>query len=263
MLRIASLRVSYGRRDAIDGVDLDVRAGEFVALVGPNGCGKTTLIKAASRVVPWAGGEILAGETSLRGLGARDIARLVAVVPQGPSLPAGYTASEVVLMGRTAHLGFLDQEGPDDLRVVAASLSRVGAAHLADRPVDELSGGERQGVLLARALAQDAPVLLLDEPTANLDIGHQVSVARLIRELAASGLAVLAAIHDLTLASLYADRIALMSAGRLLAVGPPEAVLTDGAIESAYGTRVTLREGAGSRPIVLPVPADCPQGTFE
>jgi iron complex transport system ATP-binding protein len=256
MLRIDGLGVSYGDRPVLRDVSLEVRRGEVVSLVGPNGCGKTTLLRAITRVVPWVRGDVCIGEASTRDLPARDLARLVAVVPQNPQLPLGYSAFETVLMGRTPHLGFFEQEGGDDLRRAGHALERVGAAHLAHRRVDELSGGERQNVVLARALAQDTPLLLLDEPTANLDIGHQIAVARLVRELAAGGLAILAAVHDLTLASLYSDRIVLMSDGRVVTSGSPGDVLTAAAIRQAYGADVTILRGVSPRPIIVPASPD-------
>ncbi len=253
MLSIRALSVSYGTRRVLDGVSLHVGAGEVVALVGPNGCGKTTLIRAVTRVAPWVSGEIYVGEAPVDHLGARDLARLVAVVPQNPLLPLGYTAAEVVLMGRTPHLGFFDQEGPDDYARSEAALRQVGALDLAGRRVDELSGGERQNVVLARALAQDAPLLLLDEPTANLDIGHEIGVARLMRELAAGGKALLAAVHDLTLASLYADRIVLMAKGRVITSGAPAEVMTEANLRQAYGVGVTVLTSDERRPVILPL----------
>ncbi len=182
----------------------------------------------------------------------REVSRRIAVVPQNPLLPIGYTALEVVLMGRTPHLGFLDQEGAADVRLAEQALARVGASHLASRPVDELSGGERQNVVLARALAQDASILLLDEPTANLDIGHQIRIGRLIRELAAGGLAVLAAVHDLTLASLYSDRVVLMSEGRAVTSGRPQEVLAEDNLRRVYGSDVTVLRGLLPGPVVVP-----------
>ena len=274
MLRVAGLRVAYGQREVLTGVDLTVGTGEVVGLVGPNGCGKTTLLRAITRVVPWVSGEVEIGGPSassghgpstssgrgraVSALSTRELARLVAVVPQSPVLPVGYTAEEVVLMGRTPHLGFLAQEGPRDYERAREALARVGAEDLASRRVDELSGGERQSVVLARALAQDAPVLLLDEPTANLDIGHQIRVARLVRELAKTeGLAVLAAVHDLTLASLYCDRLALMAGGRVVATGLPADVLNADNLRAAYGVDATiLRVDRPATPIVLPLAID-------
>lgn len=254
MLDVAGLRVSYGERPALQGVDLSVAAGQVVGLVGPNGCGKTTLLKAITRVIPWDDGEVLLLGAPASKLSRQELARRVAVVPQSPLLPVGYTALEVVLMGRTPHLGFLDQERAEDYRRAREALQRVGAADLAERRVDELSGGERQNVVLARALAQDASVLLLDEPTANLDIGHQMAVFQLVRELAQkSRLAVLAAIHDLTLAALYCDRLVLMDAGALVATGSPEQVLTAENILQVYQARVVvLREPELPTPVIIP-----------
>jgi iron complex transport system ATP-binding protein len=252
MLSVRGLHAGYPGHEVLKGIDLEVPAGEVVALVGPNGCGKTTLLRAVTRVVPWSAGDVLLGEVSARGMPVRELSRRVAVVPQNPLLPVGYTALECVVMGRTPHLGFLDQEGPGDVRMAEDALARVGAGHLSGRRVDELSGGERQNVVLARALAQQAPILLLDEPTANLDIGHQVAVALLVRELAASGLAVLAAVHDLTLASLYSDRIVLMADGRVVAAGSAGEVLTPARLKSVYGADVTVVDGILPRPIVLP-----------
>lgn len=254
MLTVSGLKVGYGERTVLEGVDLEVRRGEVVSLVGPNGCGKTTLLRAVTRVVPILAGRVEIDGREVASLSARDLARLTAVVPQSPTLPVGYTAAEVVIMGRTPHLGFFDQEGADDFRIAREALAKVDASHLFDRRVDEISGGERQNVVIARALAQEPALLLLDEPTANLDIGHQISVARLLRGLASGeGLAVLATVHDLTLASLYCDRIALIHAGRVIAEGPPASVLTAENIRRAYGTEVALADVAGiERPIVLP-----------
>jgi iron complex transport system ATP-binding protein len=254
MLSITGVRVAYGERVVLAGVDLAVDAGKVIGLVGPNGCGKTTLLRAVTRVVPMLSGRISLDGADVRSLSARDLARAIAVVPQGVSLPLGYTAAEVVLMGRTPHLGFLEQEGPGDYQRACEALSRVGAVHLFDRRVDELSGGERQNVVIARALAQEPRVLLLDEPTASLDIGHQMSVGHLMRRLAREGgLAVLATLHDLTLASLYCDRIALMTRGRVVAEGSPTEVLTEANIREAYDAVArVMTEQASGRPIVLP-----------
>lgn len=254
MLEIARLRVSYGERSVLRGIDLSVAAGEVVGLVGPNGCGKTTLLKAITRVIPWRSGEVLLEGAAASELSRGELARRVAVVPQNPVLPVGYTALDIALMGRTPHLSFLDQEGAADYERARDALDRLGVGELAERRVDELSGGERQNVVLARALAQDAPVLLLDEPTANLDIGHQIAVARLAQELAReNGIAVLAAMHDLTLAALYCDRLALMADGVILAAGPPTDVLTVERIAQAYGAHVlVLHEPSLPAPVVVP-----------
>ena len=254
MLDIAGLRVSYGERAVLRGVDLNVGAGEVVGLVGPNGCGKTTLIRAITRVLQWDSGEVRLDGVSASVLSRTELARRVAVVPQSPALPVGYTGLDVALMGRTPHLSFLDQEGPEDYETAREALRRLDVIELADRRVDELSGGERQNIVLARALAQDTAVLLLDEPTANLDIGHQITVARLAQELAREkGIAVLAAMHDLTLAALHCDRLALMAEGVIFAEGAPRDVLTAENIRQAYGVHVlVLNEPSLPAPVVVP-----------
>ena len=257
-LRAIGLRVSYGEREALRGVDVELQTGEVVGLVGPNGCGKTTLIKALAGGLQAAAGEALIDGMPVRKLNAREVAKRLAVVPQNPVLPPGFIARDIVVMGRTPYLGFLEQEGPSDYRRADVALDRVDASELAYRPVEELSGGERQNVVLARALAQDTPVLLLDEPTANLDIGHQIMVAKLLRRLAQeSGVAVMAALHDLTLASLYCDRLVLMAAGSVIAEGSPADVLSTENLRSAYGADVAVLRPEGlSGPIVLPVEPD-------
>jgi iron complex transport system ATP-binding protein len=254
MLDVVALLVSYGERPVVRGVGLSVAAGEVVGLVGPNGCGKTTLHKAITRVIPWASGEVFLLGAPASKLSRQEISRRVAAVPQNASLPMGYTALDVVIMGRTPHLGFLEQEGAADYQQAREALQRVGASDLAERRVDELSGGERQNVVLARALAQSTPILLLDEPTANLDVGHQIAVFQLVRQLARqSRLAVLTAIHDLTLAALYCDRLALMDAGAIVATGRPEQVLTAANISQVYHARVVvLREPELPAPVIIP-----------
>ena len=255
MLSIRGLRVAYGERQALRGVDLDVAPGEVVGLVGPNGGGKTTLLRAITRgVAPQAGEVRVAGENATR-LGPRELARRIAVVAQSPTLPAGFLAREIVVMGRTPYLGFLEQESRADYDKADTALASVGAEALAHRRVEELSGGERQNVVLARALAQETPLLLLDEPTANLDVGHQVVIAKLLRRLAGErGVGVLAALHDLTLASLYCDRLVLLAAGSVVAEGEPADVLTRDNLGLAYGADVVVLRPEGlPGPVVLPL----------
>jgi iron complex transport system ATP-binding protein len=259
MLRVEDLRVSFGSRPVLRGVNLQLERGEVVALVGPNGSGKTTLLKAITRLVALQAGRVLIDGADASQMSARQLARAVAVVSQNPRLPAGYSVRDVGLIGRTAHLAFLQQEGTQDLRKVDEALGQVDALPLADRLVDELSGGERQKVIIARALAQEAPLLLLDEPSANLDLGHQIAVARLIRRLAhEEGFAVLAAIHDLPLAALYADRMVLLREGVIIASGAPAEVLTRENVIAAYGVDAALVSIEGlTGPIVLPfIPAE-------
>lgn len=234
MLRIQSLTVSYDSRPILHGVSLEVHSGEVVALIGPNGAGKSTLIRAVSGVIPYTG-HVRTNGDDFASLPTIERARYVATVPQAVSMPPAYTVWETVLFGRTPHLGFLGQPSARDEEIARQSLARVNALPFAERRVGELSGGEQQRVLLARALCQSTPILLLDEPTAHLDLQYQVSLLELVSELAHTDhLAVLIALHDLNLAAHYADRIALIVGGRIKAIGKAEEVLQPDIIQEAY-----------------------------
>ena len=234
MIEIKNLNVSYSTRPILKNISLNVKRGEIMALLGPNGSGKSTLIRALSGVVPASGALCLAGRT-LSGLDPASRARLVAVVPQTSSLPPAFTALETVLLGRTPYLNFLGQLSAKDHEIARCALVKVDALALADRRVGELSGGEQQRVLLARALAQATPVLLLDEPTAHLDLQHQIGLLELVRRLARQeNLTVLIALHDLNLAARYADRVALIVNGEIKAQGTPAQVLQAEMISSVY-----------------------------
>ena len=255
MLETRDLWADYGGAPVLRGVSLNVAAGEVVGLVGPNGSGKTTLVRAVTRVMPVRSGEVrLLGEDS-RTLTRAAMACRVAVVPQSPVLPDGFTVLEIVLMGRTPHLRLLQSEGPSDLAAARRALIQTGTTGLASRFAHQLSGGERQQVAVARALAQEAPVLLLDEPTSHLDVGHQMAVMGLVRHLCHEcRLAVLATIHDLTLAALYCDRLVLLDRGAVVAEGTPESVLRPELIARTYGAEVmVLRHPTSGRPVVVPL----------
>jgi iron complex transport system ATP-binding protein len=254
MLKIEHLTVSYDGRRVLHDATLNVESGEVVALVGPNGAGKSTLLRAVSGVVPIQGGDVRINGSRLSMLSTMERARYLAVVPQARSLPPAFTVDETVMLGRTPHLGWLGRTGPRDRERVQYALEHTQMLPLAERYVGELSGGEQQRVLLARALAQDTPVLLLDEPTTHLDLQHRESLIRLIRELAAKKrLAVLMVLHDLNLAGLYADRVALLVAGQMQAVGSPTEVLTEAQLSRVYQmpVRVIPHPEYGS-PLVLP-----------
>ena len=253
MLKIQSLSVSYGSRRVLHKISLDVQSGEVLALIGPNGAGKSTLIRAVSGVIPYSG-HVRTNGADFASLSTLQRARYIATVPQAVSLPPAYTVWETVLFGRTPHLGFLGQPSQKDEEIVRQSLVRVSALPFADRRVGELSGGEQQRILLARALCQSTPILLLDEPTAHLDLQYQVGLLELVHELAhRDNLAVLVALHDLNLAAHYADRIALMVAGEIKAEGKPEQVLRPELIEQAYCLPVqVVRHPFLDIPLVLP-----------
>jgi iron complex transport system ATP-binding protein len=254
MLTIRGLHASYGSRPVLRGIDLDAARGELLAIIGPNGCGKTTLLRAVTGVLPFDRGEITIDGTAVRGASPSVLARSVAVVTQGVALPQGFTAFQVALMGRTPHLRLLQSEGRHDKDVVRSAMESADCWILRDRPVEELSGGERQRVVIARALAQEPQLLLLDEPTSHLDVRHQIDTFRLMIELCREqALAVVAVVHDLTLAATFADRIALMSDGRVVGLGAPAEVLQPHAIEAVYGVAVrVLAHPVTGRPIIVP-----------
>jgi iron complex transport system ATP-binding protein len=254
MLEIQSLCALYGKRLVLDHVSISVKAGEILVVIGPNGAGKSTLIRTVSGVMPIQGGSIRIAGEDLSRLSAAQRARCLAVVPQARNLPAAFTVYQTVLLGRTPYLGWLGQTEKRDEARVGRALELTHLQDLAERRVGELSGGEQQRVLLGRALAQDTPVLLLDEPTTHLDLQHQSSLLNLVRNLASEHqLAVLMVLHDLNLAGLYADRVALLVEGRLQALGTPQEVLTEQSLEAVYRIPVhVIRHPEYGTPLILP-----------
>ena len=253
MLEIQNLSVSYGSRPILHNISLNIQSGEVLALIGPNGAGKSTLIRAASGVIPYTG-HVRTNDHEFISLTPIQRAKYIATVPQAVAMPPAYTVWETVLFGRTPYLGFLGQPSKADEEIAQQSLQRVNALQFAERRVGELSGGEQQRILLARALCQSTPILLLDEPTTHLDLQYQVSLLELISELAhKDNLAVLVALHDLNLAAHYADRIALMVAGNMKAMGTPQEVLLPELIAEAYCLPVqVVKHPFLDIPLVLP-----------
>jgi iron complex transport system ATP-binding protein len=259
VLDVRGLTVAYasGKRAivALRDVSLGLAAGEVLGLVGPNGSGKTTLIRAVTRVVKPVSGAVWLDGVDVRSSSQMEVARRVAVVPQEPALPEAFSALECVLMGRTPHLRLLENEGAQDFEAARRAMERTGTWEFAERPVGELSGGERQRVVVARALAQETPVLLLDEPTAHLDIGHQASVLALMRTWCREeGKAVLAVVHDLTLAAACCDRLLLLRPGGTVAAeGKPEDILRADVLSAVYGAEVEVfAHPRTGRPVVAP-----------
>ena len=239
-ISLEEVTVRLGGREVVCGVTADVGEGEWVALIGPNGAGKTSLLRAVAGLLPCSGTVSLHG-TRLEELGRRERAQRLALVPQEPRTPPWLTVAEYVLLGRTPYLRPLAREGEPDREAAARSLARLDLDELAERTLGTLSGGERQRVVVARALAQEASIVLLDEPTASLDIGHQQQALDLLDVLRdTEGLTLVAAMHDLTLAAQYADRVLLLNAGRLVADGVPADVLTEEALARHYGARVRV-----------------------
>ncbi|TMB99133.1 MAG: ABC transporter ATP-binding protein [Chloroflexi bacterium] len=250
---LTKVGIAYESDVVVSGLDLSISSGEWLALIGPNGAGKTTILRAIARLVAYEG-EIRIGEQAVASLNGRELARQVAMVMQEPHMPDGMSVAQYVLLGRSPHLTYFGKEGRRDQRIVADILERLSLQAMAARPLDHLSGGERQRAAIARALAQQAPILLIDEPTSSLDVGRQQEVLELIDALRGEqGLTVIAAMHDLTLAGQYADRLALLVGGKLVALGPPAEVLTEPAIASHYQAHVQVISLNGSGRAVVPV----------
>jgi iron complex transport system ATP-binding protein len=235
-LEVKGISLSYNHALAVKELSFHLESGELVGLIGPNGCGKTSVIKALSRILLLRTGQVTLDGRDLARFSHGDLARVVGVVPQNPSLPETFTVTDVVLLGRNPHLGWLSSESARDLAIVRWAMEKTGVAEFAERKIGELSGGERQRVTVARVLAQEPKVILMDEPTANLDISHQIAILDLMRNLCAEKkLVVLIALHDLNLAAQYCDRLILLKKGQLYAEGTPSDVITGPNIKEVYG----------------------------
>jgi len=244
--------VKLGSTQVLDGVDLDVPRGGWVSVVGPNGAGKSTLLRYLVGAVSGSG-TLRIDDRPADELTRRERAQLVALVPQQPVVPDGIAVVDYVLLGRNPRIRPLGVEGPGDLAAVHDALAHLDLVELADRVVSTLSGGERQRVLLARALAQGTAVMLLDEPTTALDVGHQQQVLELVDDLRRRhDLTVVSTMHDLTLAGQYAERLVLLDAGRVAVEGTPDEVLTEDNLARHYGAHVRIVHQDG-RPVVLPI----------
>ncbi|HUB72655.1 MAG TPA: ABC transporter ATP-binding protein [Solirubrobacteraceae bacterium] len=254
MIEAAALSVTLGGRLVLDRVSFEVPRGSWLMLIGPNGAGKSTALRALAGLVPY-GGSVTLERRELAGAPRRERARCVAYVPQSPQLPAEMSVWEYTSLGRTPHLGYLGRSGPDDEHAVRSALDRLELSDMAGRRLGTLSGGERQRVVLARALAQQARVLLLDEPTSALDVGRQQDVLELVGELRRRhALTVVGAIHDLTLAGQYAEELLLLDHGRTVAAGPPRSVLRAPLLNAHYRARLRVGAPAGHGLIVTPCP---------
>lgn len=254
MLKIENLSLAYADTTVIADLNLQLQPGEVLGLIGPNGAGKSSLIRALSGVLLPRSGAVTLNGQDLLAMSEAQRARRVSVVPQSTQLPPAFTVYECVALGRTPYLNWLGSLGAQDRAKIEWAMQVTESAALKNRRAGELSGGEQQRVLLARALAQDCPVLLLDEPTAHLDLHHQVAILNVVRSLARERqLTVLVALHDLNLASLFAQRLALLVNGRLQAYGTPQEVLTQETLLQAYSvpTRILSDQDTGKPWVVL------------
>jgi len=251
-IALKDVSFSYGARPALDGVTLFVERGSFVSLAGPNGSGKTTLLRLVSGYLKPRTGQIEVLGRDVRRMTRREAARAVAVVPQESSSIFPFTVEEIVLMGRFPHLGPYGFEGSRDIEAAREAMALTDTTDFASRYIEDLSGGERQRVIIARALAQGAEILLLDEPTAFLDIKHQIDIASLVKRLQREkGLTVVMASHDLNLAAAFSDSVLLLKHGKAFAQGTPREVLTERILSEAYGAGVIVGT-LGGQPFVAP-----------
>ena len=251
MIRAEGVTVDLGGTRVLDAVDVAVASGEWLSIVGPNGAGKTTLLRWLAGLVRGPGDLHIDGRPAAS-LRRRQRARLVALVPQSPIIPEGMTVADYVLLGRNPHISPLGVEGAHDLAAVHDALAHLELVDMAARVVSTLSGGERQRVLIARALAQGSPIVLLDEPTTALDVGHQQQVLELVDDLRnLHGLSVVSTMHDLTLAGQYADRLVLLDGGRVVVEGAAGDVLTEDNLARYYGAKVRIIHDGG-QPVILP-----------
>ena len=252
-LEVNNLTLAYGKTTVIDDMSFGVDKGEMLGLIGPNGSGKSTLIKAISHVITPRSGRVLLDGKEISAIQRSELARLVSVVPQTPILPSSFSAFEIVLMGRNPHLGLLRYESENDLELTYRAMERTATLSFAERRIGELSGGEIQRIVIARALAQQTEVILLDEPTANLDINHQLEILDLIKSLCTRNhLTVIITVHDLNLAAQYCDRLVLIKTGQVHAQGTPEEVITTENIREVYGTdNCVYTHPVNGRPTVL------------
>jgi len=252
-LAVSDVGVAYDGTPVLGGVTLDVATEEWVGIIGPNGAGKSTLLRAVAGLVPSDGAIRLDG-TAVTDLPGRQRALRMALVPQRPVIPAGMTVADYVLLGRNPHIAYLGSERGRDLDAVVEAMESLDLTGFRNRRLETLSGGELQRAVLARALAQEAPLLLLDEPTAALDMGHQLAVLQLVDDLRRRRrLTVISALHDLTLAAQFCDRLVLLAEGRIVADGQARSVLTEQAIRDHYGAEVKVLDDPEGGLVIIPL----------
>jgi iron complex transport system ATP-binding protein len=262
MLATEGIHAGYGSIGVLQNVTMSVASGEFLGLIGPNGCGKTTLLRAISGILLPSQGQVWIQGRELPSIGRRELAQIMACLMQDPALDLAFTVREVTLMGRSPYLARLGRETKKDFEAAQRAMDLADVSQLADRPLNQISGGERQRALIAMCLAQEPEILLLDEPTSHLDLGHQLSLLNLIRDLnRRDGMTVVGVFHDLNLAAEYCDRLLLLDRGRVASLGKSEEVLTVEMIQAVFGATVFIERNrhSGKPHILFPSP-DQPSG---
>ncbi len=255
MLEVKDVHSYYGGMKVLEKINLSASKGDFIGIIGPNGSGKTTLLKTISKILKPRIGTVFLDERDVFGMKSIEIARKMAVVPQHTSINFDFTVIDIVLMGRSPHLRRFESEDHEDVKIAKKAMELTNTLHLADRLIGEVSGGEMQRIIIARALTQEPKVLLLDEPTANLDINYQIEILGLIKRLAQEGLTVITAIHDLNLAARYCNTLVILDRGKILSIGTPEEVLTAENIKKAFHIDTVIkRHPITSLIYVIPFP---------
>ncbi len=247
-LVVKNICVDIDKKPIVKNVSLHVKEGQFAVLLGPNGSGKSTLLKSIYRTMPYKSGTVLIDNKNTKEIGYKEFAANVAVVSQFSNIAFEFSVEEIVLMGRTPHIGLMGKETAEDIKIVADALEMVGMSRFAHRSFATLSGGEKQRVLLARALAQKPELLILDEPTNHLDIRYQLQVLSVVKK---TGISCLAALHDLNLSAQYADYIYLLKSGEIVAEGVPEAVLNKDTIRNVYGVESSILKSENDGSLVI------------
>lgn len=253
-LELRNITLGYWRKHIVQNINFGVKPGEMLGIVGPNGSGKSTIIKALARVIKPYTGSILLNGKDISKVSRTELSRLVGVVPQAPLLPSTFTALEIVLMGRNPHLGLLQYESKKDTNIAWEAMEATSTQHLANRRIGQLSGGEIQSIVIARVMAQQTEGILLDEPTANLDIGRQIEILDLIKGLCfKENLTVVIAMHELNLAAQYCNRLVLINNGQIHCKGEPKNVITEDNISQVYGSGNYIQfHPLSGLPVVLP-----------
>lgn len=264
VLKTRNIIAGYSQHPVLNDISMDVGRGQFVGLLGPNGSGKTTLLRVISGILPPASGQVLLDGRDIAHLSRRQLARNIACLQQDAASDSSFTVREVAMMGRAPHLARLAWESADDIRIAEEAMQAADIGHLADRPINAISGGERQRALFAMCLAQHPRLLLLDEPVSHLDLGHQIQLLQRVRALSIDqGLTVIAVFHDLNLASEFCDRLLVLKDGKAQASGPPQEVITPKMIHDVYQASVLVETNRLSgKPHVVVTAVDRTSGTL-